>query len=155
MSDREIDARLRDWPVARLATLQADGRAHLVPIVFAHSDDALWMPIDGKPKDRPVARELERVRNLQSDPRVTLLLDHYDDDWNALWWLRVEGEAALHPVDASDPSDCPEARAVTALRAKYPQYLEVPLFRGAPRLVRIVIARVRSWCAVAARGDQF
>lgn len=146
MSDEEIDARLASWPVARLATLRADGGAHLVPIVFALSDGALWMPIDGKPKDLPRGRELERVRNFKRDPRVTLLLDHYDNDWNALWWLRIEGEATLCPVGAAGP----ETRAIAALRGKYSQYQEVPLFHGEPRLVRIAIARRVGWCAAVA-----
>ena len=84
----EIERILADWPVARLATLAPDGRAELVPIVFAESGGALWSPIDGKPKR---GGELARVRNLRADPRVCVLLDHYDANWERLWWLRVDG----------------------------------------------------------------
>jgi len=133
---------LARWPVARLATIGVGGRPHLVPIVFAASDGELWSPIDGKPKREG---ELARVRNLRRDPRVTLLVDHYDEDWRRLFWLRVDGRAALRRIGAEFGSG--EQRAVAALRAKYPQYRETPLFRGEPALLRIEIEGLRSWCA--------
>ena len=136
-----VEERLQRWPVARLATLRGDGSPHLVPVVFAYSDGALWIPDDGKAK-RPV--ELERIRNLREDPRVSLILDEYRDDWTALWWIRIDGSAQLCAVvdDAADPS----ARARDALLAKYPQYRELPLFRGDPQLIRIDPERRNSWC---------
>ena len=132
-----IDALLSRWPVARLVTLGADGSPAPVPIVFARSGAALFSPIDGKPKRAgPLARE----RNLETDPRVAVLLDHYDDDWERLWWLRVDGRATLVPASA-------HPQALDALRAKYPQYTRVPLTSGEPRLLRIEIERVSSWRA--------
>jgi PPOX class probable F420-dependent enzyme len=133
---------LTHWPVARLATIGVGGKPHLVPVVFASSDGALWSPIDGKPKRDG---ELERVRNLRRDPRATLLIDHYENDWRRLFWLRVEGRAALRRLRAEPRSD--EQRAAAALRAKYPQYRGTPLFRGEPTLLRIAIEELRSWCA--------
>ena len=137
-----IDALLSRWPVARLVTLAADGRPAPVPIVFARSAAVLFSPIDGKPKR---AGELARERNLRADPRVVLLLDHYEDDWERLWWLRVEGSAGLVLASAYP-------QAVDALRAKYPQYARVPIFRGEPRLLRIEIERVASWRASLRAG---
>ena len=137
-----IDALLSRWPVARLVTLGADGRPAPVPIVFARASEALFSPIDGKPKR---GGELARERNLRADSRVALLLDHYEDDWERLWWLRVEGRAAL--VSASE-----HPQALAALRAKYPQYARVPLTSGEPRLLRIAIERVSSWRASARAG---
>jgi PPOX class probable F420-dependent enzyme len=137
LPDAEIDALLDAWPVARLATSAPDGRPHLVPIVFARSGGALWSPIDGKPK-RSAA--LARVRNIERDARVALLLDHYDAEWSRLWWIRVDGRASLVGGDAS---------AEAALRAKYPQYRSVPLYAGEPRLLRIGCERVTSWSAGA------
>ena len=134
-----IDALLSRWPVARLVTLAADGRPAPVPIVFARSAAVLFSPIDGKPKR---AGELARERNLRADPRVALLLDHYEDDWERLWWLRVEGRAEV-VLAAAHP------RALEALRAKYPQYARVPISSGEPRLLRIAILRVSSWRASA------
>jgi PPOX class probable F420-dependent enzyme len=138
LSGAEVERLLDTWPVARLATLGPDGRPHLVPIVFVRHAGALWSPIDGKPKR---SAELARVRNLAHDPRACLLLDHYDADWRRLWWIRVDGRAAVVGRD-------PEAEA--ALRAKYPPYREggTALYAGAPALIRIEIARVTSWAAV-------
>jgi len=133
LSEAECERLLDSWPVARLATLANDGRPHLVPIVFARVGGALWSPIDGKPKSPGV---LARVRNILRDPRVALLLDHYDVDWQQLWWIRVDGRAALCGV---------EANAEAALRAKYPQYRDVPLFAGEPLLLRIDPERVLTW----------
>ena len=133
LSEAECERLLDSWPVARLATLANDGRPHLVPIVFARVGGALWSPIDGKPKSPGV---LARVRNILRDPRVALLLDHYDADWEQLWWLRVDGRASLCGADAG---------AEAALRGKYPQYREVPLFAGEPLLLRIDPERVLTW----------
>ena len=137
-----IDALLSRWPVARLVTLGADGGPAPVPIVFARVGAEIFSPIDGKPKGPgPLARE----RNLRADPRVALLLDHYEDDWERLWWLRVEGRATLVRATA-------QPLAVEALRAKYPQYARVPLFQGEPRLLCIAILRVSSWRASGLAG---
>ena len=77
---------------------------------------------------------------------MTLLLDDYDANWNRLWWLRVDGRAAV--VEGRLLQSDSEIRKVTdALRAKYPQYSEVPLFRTDPQLLKIKIERIRSWCA--------
>lgn len=133
----EIERLLDTWPVARLATTAPDGAPHLVPIVFARAGGALWSPIDGKRKrgDRPA-----RVRNVLHEPRVALLLDHYDPDWRQLWWIRVEGRAELVGGDAG---------AESALRAKYPQYRDVALYAGEPLLIRIVPSRVASWTSAS------
>ena len=132
---------LETWPVARLATLSAEGAPEAVPIVFASSGGALWSPIDGKPKR---GGELARVRNVRADPRVCLLLDHYDPDWTQLWWLRVDGRAAVVGLDAPGA-----AAAAEALRAKYPRYATgvTPLFAGEPTLLRIEIVRSFGWRA--------
>ena len=142
LSDTAIDALLARWPVARLATLRPDGRPHLVPIVFAWVGGALWSPVDAKPK-RPV--ELERLRNLRRDPRVTLLLDDYREDWRQLWWIRLEGRAELRPVPVPEAGET--GRAAAALRAKYPQYGSTALFLGVPTLIRVEIEVRRGWCA--------
>ena len=137
----EIERILAVWPIARLATLAADGRAELVPIVFAESGGALWSPIDGKPKR---GGELARARNLRADPRVCVLLDRYDANWERLWWLRLDGRAGLVAAGAAGP-------AVASLRAKYPRYASgaTPLFAGEPTLIRISVERRIGWRASA------
>jgi len=142
----EIERILASWPVARLATTAPDGRAELVPIVFAWSGGALWTPVDGKPKR---GGELARVRNLRADPRVCVLLDRYAADWERLWWLRLDGRAELVAGGAAEA-----ARAVAALRAKYPRYASgaTPLFAGEPTLIRIEVDRRIGWRASASLG---
>lgn len=137
----QVDALLGHWPVARLGTVAADGRPHQVPVVFARTAEALWTPVDGKPKK---AGELVRVANVRRDPRVSLLLDHYDDDWQRLWWLRVEGEGRV--VEVAEPErDREVAGAIRALRDKYPQYADTPLFPGQVTLIRVRPRRRTSW----------
>jgi PPOX class probable F420-dependent enzyme len=138
-----IERILATWPVARMATLAADGRPELVPIVFAESGGALWSPIDGKPKR---GAELARVRNLRRDPRVCLLLDHYESDWSKLWWLRIDGRAEIVAAAGAEA-----LAAAGALRAKYPAYESgvTPLFAGEPTLIRIAVLKRVGWRASA------
>ena len=139
-----VERLLDTWPVARLATLAPDGAPHQVPVVFARHDDTLYTPIDGKPKS---ARVLARVRNVERDRRVSLLLDDYGDDWSRLWWLRVDGEARVVRLpDASARS------AVTLLERKYPQYRDVPVLRADATLIAIRPLRITSWEAGGGGG---
>jgi PPOX class probable F420-dependent enzyme len=107
---RERFARAR---VARLATADTDGQPHLVPVAFAVEHDTVYSVTDAKPK-RTTA--LRRLANVRENPRVSLLVDHYEDDWDALWWARADGRArVLEPA-------APEARrAIALLAARYPQ----------------------------------
>jgi PPOX class probable F420-dependent enzyme len=133
-------ALLASEPVARLATIARDGRPHLVPVCFALLDEpagpVLAMSVDEKPK-RP--GRLARIANLQNDPRATLLVDRYDDDWSRLAWVRLDVDAVV-----LERGDCwPEALA--ALRARYPQYRTMDL--EALPVVRFVPVRIVSWFA--------
>lgn len=138
-----VERLLATWPVARLATVSADGRPHLVPIVFAWHEDALWSPVDAKPKR---ASALARIANLRRDPRASVLLDHYDADWTRLWWIRLDVRGTV--LERQDPHADPAFRAAAdALRAKYPQYATTPLFRDLPTLLRLEVERRATWCA--------
>jgi PPOX class probable F420-dependent enzyme len=100
--------------VARLATADAGGRPHLVPVVFAVDDDRIYSAVDAKPK-RTTA--LRRLHNVAENPLVALLVDHYDDaDWSALWWVRAEGRGRVLGMDEEEAR-----RATDLLRARYPQ----------------------------------
>ena len=138
LSQDAIESRLAHWPVARLATVGADGRPHQVPIVFARTGECLWSPVDGKPKS---GRELARVRNVQEHPDVSLLLDEYNDDWTRLWWIRIDATAR---VVHQGPDIL---AALDALQAKYPQYQETPILQDPPTLLAFAPTRIRSWCA--------
>jgi PPOX class probable F420-dependent enzyme len=99
--------------VARLATIRPDGRPHLVPLVFAVHRDRIHSAVDAKPKG---SQALARLRNIAAEPRVTLLVDGYDENWQRLWWVRADGRATI--VEAGPERD----RAIGLLVAKYPQY---------------------------------
>ena len=124
--------------VGRLATLDARGRPSVVPIVYARIGDELWSPIDGKPKR---GGELARVRNIRRDPRVSILVDGWDEDWRQLWWIHLRGQARV---------EGPDRGALAALIAKYPQYEKTPVSDGSDRLLAIRIEARTSWCASAA-----
>jgi PPOX class probable F420-dependent enzyme len=117
--------------VARLATRRADGRPRLVPVTFAARGDVVWTAVDAKPK---TTRELGRVRDVRRDPRVSLLVDHYEEDWSALWWVRADGLAEVVSVDSPLGHE-----GVAALREKYPQYA------AAPPPGPVAIVRVERW----------
>ena len=124
---------------AVLATIAPDGHARLVPICFVVIGDQpiLYTPIDDKPKRNTDARALARVRDIAADPRVTVLIDRWDEDWTRLAWLRIEGRATLFSPDAG------HAAVVAALRAKYSQYEEHRLEERP--LIRITLERVTDW----------
>ena len=143
LSSEAIRERLRDWPVARLATIGANGRPFQVPIVFAQLGECLWSPIDGKPKS---GRELTRVRNIRERPSVSLLLDEYTHDWKQLWWIRIEATGRVVQPDGAN-EDATFSVAVEALRAKYPQYASVPLLPSPPTLLAFDSLQMHSWCA--------
>ena len=145
LSRDAIEHLLDSWPVARLATLRPDGSPALVPVVFVRNAGRLWLPVDGKPK-REGAGELARVAHIRRNPRVALLLDQYEADWSALWWLRFDGAAEL-VGERGMGFDA----ALGALMKKYPQYDHTPLFRpGAPpTLIAVGQLRVTSWAASA------
>jgi PPOX class probable F420-dependent enzyme len=125
-----------DARVGHLATVDARGRPHVVPVCFALVDGRLYTPVDEKPK-RGV--ELRRVRNLRRDPAVCLTVDRYDEDWSRLAWTQLRGAASL--VEDEDE----RREAIAALRSKYPQYRAMDL-ESRP-LIRLDPERIVSWSA--------
>ena len=122
--------------VARLATADARGRPHVIPVCFVFHDGSFWAAIDEKPKR---TLRLKRLRNIAENPRVALLIDRYDDDWNRLAYVLVEGEASL--TDGSQ-----QAGVLSALRERYPQYREMRLEERP--LIRVQPEKVVSWGAL-------
>lgn len=133
MTSEEARERFSVARVARLATADAAGRPHLVPIVFAVQGDRVYSVVDAKPKRTGALR---RLANVRENPAVALLVDHYDDDWSSLWWARAEGNArVLEP-------DQPEARqAVRLLTQRYPQQ------QAAGAVLAVDVARWSGWSA--------
>jgi PPOX class probable F420-dependent enzyme len=130
-----MDARARFAAarVARLATVDAGGRPHLVPVCFAVDGDTVYSAVDEvKPK---VTLRLRRLRNVAENPAVSLLVDHYDDDWSALWWVRADGRARVLET-APD--------AIALLAARYPQYAQAP---PAGPVLAVDVERWSGWSA--------
>jgi PPOX class probable F420-dependent enzyme len=126
--------RLVSARVAYLGTVRADGRPHLVPIVFAVEDRVVYSIADPKPKQ---GLDLLRHRNIAVNPSVSLLVDTYDEDWSRLWWVRADGEARV--VETGPERDT----TIRLLRAKYPQYATWTTPFGAATV--IAVDRVTSW----------
>jgi PPOX class probable F420-dependent enzyme len=116
--------------VARLATLTPRGAPHIVPICFALDGDVIYSAIDDKPKR---TTDLQRLRNINSDARVAVLADHYDEHWQHLWWVRADGRARV--VSAGE-------QAIALLAQRYEQYRARPP-RGA--MIAIGVERWSGW----------
>ena len=137
--------RLAGVRVARLATVSPDGRPHVVPFTFALGsrargagsgpEDHIYSAVDAKPKS---STDLRRLRNIRANPRVAVLADHYQDDWDGLWWVRADGQAAI----LDDPATM--APALALLAGRYPQYREHP---PAGPVISIHVDRWTGWTA--------
>jgi PPOX class probable F420-dependent enzyme len=122
--------------VARLATADAEGRPHVVAIVFALEGDQIVSAVDHKPKR---TTRLRRLVNIEANPRVSVLADHYEDDWSSLWWARADGTARI--VGPGVPA---HERAVSSLAARYPQYRER---RPSGSVIVVSVSRWSGWRA--------
>jgi PPOX class probable F420-dependent enzyme len=109
------------------------GQPFLVVVTFAMSGSMIVTAVDQKPK---TTRHLRRLRVIATNPRVSLLVDHYDEDWSRLWWVRADGIARILTDDVAEP------RAL--LLAKYPQYRDDP---PAGPYIRIDVTRWQGWAA--------
>jgi PPOX class probable F420-dependent enzyme len=132
-----IRAKLETARVARLATIDAERRPHVVPICFAWDGSVFYSAIDRKPK-RVAPSRLARLKNIKKTPHVALLVDQYDEDWTGLWYVLVRGKADLVSTSAE------RKRAIQRLRAKYPQYDADMLPDDAP-VLRITPRRITAW----------
>jgi PPOX class probable F420-dependent enzyme len=136
---------LRDARVARLATADAHGAPHVIPVCFVFVRGAIYSAIDAKPK-RTSPRGLRRVRNILANPRVALVVDHYDEDWDRLWYVLVQGTATI--VDRGGD----HSRAIARLRAKYRQYRTMRL--DTRPVIKISRLKIAGWEARQGRGDR-
>lgn len=123
--------------VATLGTVDASGAPHLVPVTFAVHGATLWTAVDGKPKR---GRVLRRHANVRAEPRVSLLVQRWDENWSLLWWVRVDGLATVTDVPTT------VHRAVALLRAKYDQYGSGAVAIGGP-VIEVAIQAWRGWAA--------
>ena len=133
LTEEETRKRLAGARVARLATAGGDAQPHLVPVTFAVDGDLIYTAVDYKPKKSP---NLRRLRNIRENPRVALLVDHYAEDWDELWWARVDGWASVVEDEQAlqDPLD--------VLAHRYEQYRES---RPAGPVIVIQADRWKGW----------
>jgi PPOX class probable F420-dependent enzyme len=135
VTEAEMRERFGRARVARLATVNADGEPHLVPMCFALIGPRIVSVVDAKPKR---TTNLRRLANIRAQPRVSVLVDEYDEDWTRLWWVRADGIARV--IESGADRD----EAVAVLRSKYPQYEEHP--PNGP-VVDVTVDRWRGWSA--------
>jgi PPOX class probable F420-dependent enzyme len=135
VTPEEARSRFVDARVAHLATADAEGIPHIVPITFALEADRIYTAIDAKPKG---SGPLRRLENVAVNPRVSVLVDRYDADWRQLWWARADGSASV--VSSGATFD----HALALLRARYPQYAETELI-GPAMVIRV--GRWSGWSA--------
>lgn len=128
--------------VARLATSDALGQPHVVPVCYAHAELSFYIALDAKPK-RVAPERLKRVRNIHANPQVALVIDRYAEDWRSLAYLLVQGVATLLPV-----GDVEQRHAVTLLRMRYPQYHAMPIHEHPVIVLRA--SSVVAWGAIQA-----
>ena len=131
---------LSSQKVAYLATTDVHAQPHLVPVVFVRMDEDIFICIDEKPKKH---RFLKRLANIKANPKISLLVDNYDDNWQELRWVRVDGTAIL--LENTDESRAVFESVISTLRDKYPQYQTMDLSRGP--IIRITINAIASWQA--------
>jgi len=134
---------LTEARVGRLATADAKGRPHVIPVCFAFDGRHLYTAIDEKPK-RAAPRRLRRVRNIEANPQVALVVDHYEEDWGRLRYVLVSGTARV----IADGRE--HAAAIALLREKYPQYRAMRL-EGRP-VITISPRRVAAWAGSLIRA---
>jgi PPOX class probable F420-dependent enzyme len=138
VNDPEMRERVRDARVGRLATVAQDGRPHLVPLCFVLEGDVLYSAVDEKPKR---SQRLKRVENIRSRPQVSVLVDHYEEDWARLWWVRLDGSARVLDEGAE------REHALALLQAKYEQY------RSEPPTGPVVAIRIEHWRGWSSEED--
>ena len=135
MDAADMRARIATVRVARLATTGADLRPHIVPICFALDEQTLYFAIDAKPKR---TTNLKRLRNIAANPVVSILIDHYEQDWDKLWCVRIDGRARVLTVGADAD------RALHLLEQRYAQYRAA---RPGGPVVAVAIEAMTGWSA--------
>ena len=130
------DRFLRSARTGHLATADAKGRPQVVPVCFVFDGQAIYSVLDAKPKTTPL-RQLRRVKNILANPQVSLVVDHYDEDWDKLQYILVSGDAEL--LESGEKW----ALAIAMLREKYPQYQAMDLDQSP--VIKIIPVRYSPW----------
>ena len=123
-------------PVAHLATADQDAIPHVIPVCCVSDGNAIFSVLDQKPKTVKLTN-LKRVKNILCNPKVSLVIDHYDNDWQKLWYLLVMGNAS---VIETGPT---HSKALDLLHIKYPQYNNMDIDNNP--IIEINPTRIVSW----------
>ncbi len=128
--------------VARLATVDSECKPHVVPVVFVFDNDCYFIPIDEKTK-RSKPENLKRIKNIQQNPNVALLIDEYDEDWRKLYFIMIQGKASIIGGKKSDQNELALLeKAHKLLSGKYVQYQEIGIGHY---IIMIVPQKVITW----------
>jgi PPOX class probable F420-dependent enzyme len=130
ISDMQVKAVIDKARIARLATVDSKSKPHLVPVVFAFDGERYYIPIDKKTKQEPSKPEkLKRVKNIQTNPNIALLIDEYNEDWTKLYFVMIQGRASLISNEKGEQQNDPLLleRAHKLLSEKYHQYQKLVL----------------------------
>ncbi|MDQ4026904.1 MAG: TIGR03668 family PPOX class F420-dependent oxidoreductase [Actinomycetota bacterium] len=133
MNESEMRSRVAEARVARVGTIDEHGRAHLVPIVFVLHRDTLYSATDAG------SRPAKRLRNLKADPRVSVVVDDYDEDWSKVWWVRLAGRGRV--IEGGPEWD----RARRLLWEKYPQFEDAPADEATGPLMAVDVEEWSGW----------
>jgi PPOX class probable F420-dependent enzyme len=149
-ADRLAESAVRDFiesaSIAHLATTSGAGEPHNIPLCFWFDGSRFYFVIDEKPKRRG-GTEIKRMKNIAENPRVALVVDHYDEDWSRLAYVLIHGNARIVEDDAE------YALAIQHLRHKYPQYRAMLLTQEKNPAIRIEPQRVHAWGARFKNGE--
>jgi PPOX class probable F420-dependent enzyme len=140
LPESEARARFAAVPVVRLGTADGQGRPHVVVVTFAVDGDTIYTAVDQKPKSGGM---LKRLRNVGENPVVTMLADHYSDDWETLWWVRADGRAAI----LTDQRRM--AAPLRLLANRYWQYRQAP---PPGPVLAVTVERWTGWTGAPATG---
>ena len=132
----DVTRLIRSARTAHLATSDKSGQPHVIPICFVYDGKCFYSPIDEKPK-RTVPSKLKRLKNIRENPKVALVIDHYDEDWRKLAYVLVFGKARI--LQSGEK----HRNAVQLLRKKYPQYRSMAI--DARPMIAITANRIVSW----------
>jgi PPOX class probable F420-dependent enzyme len=136
----DLRRRLESADHGVLSTLHPERGVDAVPVCFAIEGDLVGIPIDIVKAKR--STNLGRLRNLERDPRATLLVEQWDrDDWSQLWWVRASLEHRT--LEHATPDSAAHERLVALLEQKYPQYTEGTI----ESLILLTIVDLAGWSA--------
>lgn len=136
-SEKQIGI-LESARVARMATVDPGGMPHIVPVCFVYASGVIFTPIDKKPKASD-ANSLKRIKNINSNPNVSFMIDKYYEDWQRLFFLKISGSASI--IERGDEYD----NSLMRLCERYPQYIDMDLLNLGLPVIKITPHKIVSW----------